>query len=81
VQFGIRQIGSEVDSQQHRVFSINGKQILIRGAAWTHEMMLRQPQREEYEVRYARDMHLNALRLEVRCSTITSMIWPIAMEC
>jgi len=65
VQFGIRQIGSEVDSQQHRVFSINGKQILIRGAAWTHEMMLRQdPQREEYEVRYARDMHLNALRLE-----------------
>jgi len=65
VDFGIRQVSSQLDQNQHRLFFINGKRILIRGAAWTHDIMLRQdPEREEYEVRYARDMHLNALRLE-----------------
>lgn len=63
--FGIRQVSSRLDENQHRLFFINGKRILIRGAAWTHDIMLRQdPEREEYEVRYARDLHINALRLE-----------------
>jgi len=65
VNFGIRQISSQLDANQHRQFYINGKRILIRGAAWTHDIMLRQdPDREEYQIRYARDMHINALRLE-----------------
>ena len=65
VDFGIRQVSSQLDQNQHRLFFINGKRILIRGAAWTHDIMLRQdPERQEYEVRYARDMHINALRLE-----------------
>jgi len=64
-EFGIRRISSQIDENQHRLFSINGHPILIRGAAWTHDIMLRQdPEREEYEVRYAADMHLNVLRLE-----------------
>jgi exo-1,4-beta-D-glucosaminidase len=64
-EFGIRQITSQLDNRQHRVFSINGKRILIRGAAWTPDMMLRQdPAREETDIRYARDIHLNAIRLE-----------------
>jgi exo-1,4-beta-D-glucosaminidase len=65
VEFGIRQISSELDENRHRLFRINGHPILIRGAAWTHDIMLRQdPEREEYEVRYAADMHINVLRLE-----------------
>jgi exo-1,4-beta-D-glucosaminidase len=65
VQFGIRQVTSVLDANQHRLFRINGKPILIRGGGWTHDMMLRiDPEREENEIRYARDMHLNALRLE-----------------
>ncbi len=65
VDFGIRQISSQLDQNQHRLFLINGQRLLIRGAAWTHDIMLRQdPEREEYQVRYARDMHLNTLRLE-----------------
>jgi exo-1,4-beta-D-glucosaminidase len=65
VQFGIREVTSELDAQQHRLFRINGRRILIRGAGWTHDMMLRvDPEREENEIRYARDMHLNTLRLE-----------------
>jgi Beta-galactosidase/beta-glucuronidase len=64
-EFGIRRISSQIDENQHRLFLINGHPILIRGAAWTHDIMLRQdPEREEYEVRYAADMHLNVLRLE-----------------
>ncbi|HZO89810.1 MAG TPA: glycoside hydrolase family 2 protein [Chthonomonadaceae bacterium] len=65
VRFGIREITSEIDSQQHRLFKINGKPILIRGGGWTPDMMLRfSPEREENELRYVRDMHLNTIRLE-----------------
>ena len=65
VQFGIREFSSELDSNRHRVFSVNGKRILIRGAGYTHDMMLRvDAERKEYEMRYAREMHLNTLRLE-----------------
>jgi exo-1,4-beta-D-glucosaminidase len=65
VEFGIRQFTSELDAQQHRIFRINGKRILIRGAGWTNDMMLRiNDERTEYEIRYARDMGLNTLRLE-----------------
>ncbi len=65
VTFGIREFTSEVDANRHRLFRVNGKRILIRGGGWTHDMMLRpDDEREENEIRYARDMHLNALRLE-----------------
>jgi exo-1,4-beta-D-glucosaminidase len=65
VSFGIREVTSEVDSQQHRLFHINGKNILIRGGGWTQDMLLRfSAQREEDEIAYARDMHLNTIRLE-----------------
>ncbi len=65
VSFGIREITSEIDAQQHRLFKINGKNILIRGGGWTQEMLLRfDPERETRELEYARDMHLNTIRLE-----------------
>jgi exo-1,4-beta-D-glucosaminidase len=64
-RFGIREITSEVDGNNHRVFKINGKNILIRGGGWSPDMLLRfNPQRLEDEFRYVRDMHLNAIRLE-----------------
>ncbi len=65
VQFGIRQFTSELDAQQHRVFKINGKRILIRGGGWTQDMLLRvNDEREDNEIRYAREMNLNTIRLE-----------------
>ena len=65
VQFGIREITSELDAQQHRLFKINGKNILIRGGGWSPDMLLRyDDEREENEIRYARDMNLNTIRLE-----------------
>ncbi|MGH9345230.1 MAG: glycosyl hydrolase 2 galactose-binding domain-containing protein [Terriglobia bacterium] len=63
--FGIREITSALDAENHRVFSVNGKRILIRGAGWSPDMMLRPlPEKVETEIRYVRDMHLNAIRLE-----------------
>ena len=65
VSFGIREITSSLDAQQHRLFKINGRNILIRGGGWSPDMMLRySPQRQEDEILYARDMHLNTIRLE-----------------
>ena len=64
-QFGIREVTSILDEQNHRVFRINGKNILIRGAGYTFDMMLRtSPERQEDELKYVRDMNLNAVRLE-----------------
>jgi exo-1,4-beta-D-glucosaminidase len=68
-QFGIREITSEVAEQApnrfKRLFKINGKNILIRGAGWTPDMMVRpDPQRMVDEFRYVQDMGLNTVRLE-----------------
>jgi exo-1,4-beta-D-glucosaminidase len=63
--FGIREITSELNAQGGRQFSINGRPILIRGGGWAPDMLLRaNPDRQEAEIRYTRDMHLNTIRLE-----------------
>jgi exo-1,4-beta-D-glucosaminidase len=65
VRFGIRDVTAAVDENGHLVFRINGKNILIRGAGYTFDMMLRtSPERQEAELRYVRDMNLNCVRLE-----------------
>ncbi len=65
VQFGIREVTSELDSQKHRFFRINGQRILIRGGGWSQDMLLRwSPEREDDELRYVRDLNLNTIRLE-----------------
>jgi exo-1,4-beta-D-glucosaminidase len=65
VDFGIREFTSELDARQNRLFKMNGKKILIRGGGWSSDMMMRyDDEREENEIRYTRDMHLNTIRLE-----------------
>ncbi|MGO9405152.1 MAG: glycosyl hydrolase 2 galactose-binding domain-containing protein [Terriglobales bacterium] len=73
-KFGIREITSEVAEQGpdrlKRLFKVNGKNILIRGAGWTPDMMLRQTSgRLADEFRYVRDMGLNTIRLEGKIET------------
>jgi exo-1,4-beta-D-glucosaminidase len=64
-QFGIRQVTSELDSAKHRIFQINGENILIRGAGYSFDMLLRSsPERQEAELKYVRDMNLNTVRFE-----------------
>ncbi len=65
IQFGIRQVSSEIDPIGHRIYRINGKSILIRGAGYSFDLMLRSsPERQLAELTYVRDLNLNAIRLE-----------------
>ncbi|HEX4119758.1 MAG TPA: glycoside hydrolase family 2 TIM barrel-domain containing protein [Verrucomicrobiae bacterium] len=65
IQFGIREATSELNDKGYRVFKINGKPILIRGGGWAPDMFLRpSAEREIQEIRYVKDMHLNAIRFE-----------------
>jgi exo-1,4-beta-D-glucosaminidase len=73
-QFGIREITSEVaehaPNRFKRLFKINRKNILIRGAGWSPDMMLREDsQRLADGFRYVRDMGLNTIRLEGKLET------------
>jgi len=65
IRFGIREITSVIDDQKHRVFKINGKNILIRGGGYAFDMLLNStPEKQEAELKYVRDMNLNAVRME-----------------
>jgi exo-1,4-beta-D-glucosaminidase len=69
-RFGIREVKSEVLAANRRLFSINGKNILIRGGGWSSEMMLREnSQRLRDEFRYVQDLGLNTIRLEGKLET------------
>ncbi len=64
-RFGIRKITSELTAEGHRLFRVNGRPVLVRGAGWTPDMMLRfSPERMASELAYVRDMGLNTIRLE-----------------
>ena len=67
VTFGIRQVTAEVNSEGHLLFKVNGRNVLIRGAGWAPDLLYRwSPERVDTDLRYARDMGLNAIRLEGR---------------
>ncbi|HEY6978007.1 MAG TPA: glycoside hydrolase family 2 TIM barrel-domain containing protein, partial [Chitinophagaceae bacterium] len=63
--FGIREITSSLINNNSREFSINGKPILLRGAAWSPDIFQRRsPERQEQEIKYVRDMNMNIIRSE-----------------
>src|SRR5579864_5876137 len=52
------------------LFRVNHKNILIRGAGWAPDLLLRSsPERLQTEFQYVRDMNLNAIRLEGKLET------------
>ncbi|HET8656468.1 MAG TPA: hypothetical protein VFL93_13185 [Longimicrobiaceae bacterium] len=67
VPFGIRQITAEKTPEGAELFRINGRPLLIRGGGWSPDLMLRpQPEKQEAELRYVRDMGLNTIRFEAK---------------
>ena len=65
IRFGVREVTARLDEKGHLLFQINGKNILIRGAGYTFDLLLRtSPERQEAELQYVRDMNLNAVRFE-----------------
>ena len=67
VTFGIREVSSELTDKGHRLFKVNGRKVLIRGAAWAPDLLLRWfSAKLDADLAYVRDMHLNTIRLEGR---------------
>ena len=65
VTFGIRKIESRLTGDNYRQFTLNGKDILLKGAGWTDDIfMLDTPESIERQVRYVMDMNLNLIRFE-----------------
>jgi exo-1,4-beta-D-glucosaminidase len=63
--FGIREVTSELTPTGGRLFKVNGKNVLIRGAAWAPDMMFRwSSKRLDADLGYVRQMGLNTIRLE-----------------
>ena len=67
VGFGVREVTSELTDKGYRLYKINGRNLLIRGAAWAPDMLLRwSNERAQAAMDYVRGMNLNAIRLEGR---------------
>jgi exo-1,4-beta-D-glucosaminidase len=65
--FGVREVTSELTDQGARLFKINGRNILIRGAAWAPDLLFRwSPGKLNADLSYVHDMGLNTVRLEGR---------------
>ena len=70
VRFGIREVTSELTDKGFRLFKVNGKPILIRGAGWSQDMLLRRtPRTSSNSLGLVKDMHLNTIRLEGKLET------------
>jgi len=75
--FGIREItdkngsSDKLRTEKHPLLiQVNHQPMLIRGAGWAPEMLLRSSEdRLNAELRYVQDMHLNAIRLEGKLET------------
>jgi exo-1,4-beta-D-glucosaminidase len=65
INFGIREVTSELTPKGGRLFKVNGHRVLIRGAAWTPDMLLRwNSKRLDADLAYLKHMGLNTIRLE-----------------
>ena len=63
--FGIRKIESRLTDDGYRQMTLNGKDVLIKGAGWTDDIFLRDtPESIEQQVRYVMDMNMNLIRFE-----------------
>lgn len=65
VRFGLRSITSRIDEYGHRLYSLNGRDLLLKGAGWTDDRYMRDThERISRQVEYVADMGLNCIRFE-----------------
>ena len=65
IRFGVREVTSELTADGYRLYHINHRPILIRGAGWARNLyFMETAKRDEQEMRLVRDMGLNAVRFE-----------------
>jgi len=65
VRFGIREVADCWTPEGHRGFKVNGREVLIKGAGWTDDLLLADTRETiDVELRYVRHMNLNCIRCE-----------------
>jgi len=65
VTFGIREVSDYVDAQGYRGYKVNGKEVLLLGAAWVDELLLADDDKKiEDQFDYIKHLNLNTIRLE-----------------
>lgn len=65
LRIGFREIRSEINAYGSREFCVNGRPILIRGAAWAPDLLLREDTvRDTWDLAYIRQMNFNTVRFE-----------------
>ena len=65
VRFGLRDIKGKIDENGHRLFTLNGRDVLIKSAGWTDDIFMQDtPERIRAQVEYVCDMGLNSIRFE-----------------
>ena len=63
--FGVRSIESRLTDKNYRQYTLNGKDVLIKGAGWTDDIfLLDTPESLAQQVAYVKDMNLNLIRFE-----------------
>ena len=94
VRFGVRKTTSRID-HGHRLFAVNGVDILIVGAGYAPDLFQRRsfphrPDWQEDQLRFLRDLNLNTVRLEGKleddafydfATSTASSSWPDGMCC
>jgi len=70
INFGVREFSSRINEYGSMVYSINGQEILVRGAGWTCDMMLRHPLEEDKaHIALLKNLNFNTVRLEGKLAT------------
>ena len=65
VRFGLRSITSHIDEFGHRLYTLNGKDLLLKGAGWTDDRYMRDTHESiSRQMEYVADMGLNCIRFE-----------------
>ena len=69
-RFGVREITTRLMPNGARRWLVNGRPVLIRGAGWTSDLLLRPLRsRVDQQLRYARAIGLNTIRSEGKLET------------
>lgn len=65
IKFGIREINSRINEFGSRLYQINGQDILVRGAGWTCDLMLRHNiEDDRNHIALLKNLNFNTVRLE-----------------
>jgi exo-1,4-beta-D-glucosaminidase len=65
IQLGIRKVADYLDDKGQRGYRINGRDVLVRGGGWVDDLLLADDERRiEDQIRYAKHLNLNTIRLE-----------------